>query len=489
MRGKLEIGNSRSQITELRPEIFDLLRYELSYLAGEPGERRHLQKDGSVKVSYWDGFRRLMTTKGVFPSGLVPRALRLLRKWKVGVEMIDRRQRPEDSVPLWKMPDDFSLRDYQEEAVQEAQKIGRGVIDSPPRTGKTIMMADLVRRVSDRTVITAPTEAIARQTMDRLLELFAENEWTGQGNCSDDFFLLTGGPPKSVKQQRKAKKARVFIATAATAAAMPEAWWERIRCLIVDERHHQAAKTYHQINDLAVNAYYRWGFTGTNYRSKPGEQVALEACLGRIVASYGIQEMTQRGVLVPGEVEFWTVDFPGVSRLKFKNAYPKGIVQAEPRNELVAQAAGQLQRDGRKVLILVHQIKHGTRLAELIRGSVFVQAADGSEVRAAVAKLDRGDITCLIGSPVVGEGLDCPAADALIYPKGYMARVTHTQDTFRVLTGGEGKRPAKIIDFVDRQNKTLLDHSVERMRNYVSMGLKVSVRNVGVDMRQLSITM
>lgn len=487
-RVEIEMGNTHSRITGLRPDLFKLLRYELSYLDGEPGERRFLQPDGSVKLSYWDGYRRLLTKEGLFPTGLVPRATRLLEKWSVGYELTDRREHLTEGMPRWKMPSDLKLRDYQKHACDRAMELGRGVIDSPPRTGKTIMMAELIRRVASPTVVTAPTEAIASQTYEKLLELFAENDWTGHGDCSADFMLLTGGKPKTNKARKACKRAMVFVGTADTIATMPESWWDQIQCLIADERHHQAAKTYRTINRAARNAYWRWGFTGTNYRSKQGEQVALEACLGRVVCEFGIQEMTERGVLVGGQVFFWPIDGHGIRAAKFRKAYPEGIVQHELRNRMVVWCAREAVSQGRKVLILVHRIEHGETLERALSGSRFVQGADKSEVRAAVKQLDSGELKCLIGSPVVGEGLDCPAADCLIYAKGYKARVTHTQDTFRVLTASKVKRNALVFDFADRHNYMLLQHSVERMKNYLSLGLECRVlRNLPVDLDQLTL--
>jgi superfamily II DNA or RNA helicase len=198
--------------------------------------------------------------------------------------------------------------------------------------------------------------------------------------------------------------------------------------------------------------------------------------------------MILRKVLVPGRVIFCPIDFPGMKSLKFSQAYREGIVDAPIRNQMIAYLAGEMVRGGRKVLILVHHLPHGEQLQQMIAGSRFVQSADGPEVRKAVAQLDAGEIRCLIGSPVVGEGLDCPAADCLIYAKGYKAKVTHTQDVFRVMTAVDGKSDAMIIDFADRHNKTLLAHSVERMKNYLGMGLACSVDpNLELDAAQGSL--
>lgn len=478
---KLEIGNANSKISELTKDQFRLLEYELQYRVSDPIESHSLDAKGNVKINHWDGFKRLMNKKGVFPSGLIPRVIRLTRKWGWVVSVTDLRRRPDDPLPIWRFPENFVLRDYQLDAVNAAEKVGRGVIDSPPRTGKTVMMAELVRRVADYTVITAPTRAIASQTYDVFLSLFGQNDWAGEKDCSQDFYLLTGGAPISVKERRLFNQAKVFIATAETAANMPGEWWEKIQCLIVDERHHQAAKTYHTINKLAVNAYYRWGFTGTNYRSDPGEQLALEACLGRIVAQFSIQEMKRRGVLVGGQVYFVPIYFRGMRSLYFKEAYNQGVVSCNYRNQAAAVMAQKLLLQGRRVLILVHRIKHGQELQRLLQGSVFVQGEDGEMVRQAVFQLNQGKINCLIGTSVVGEGLDCPSADALIYVKARKAKVTHTQDVFRVLTGGHGKKDAIIIDFADRHNRHLEDHSVERMRNYINLGLKVGIYEKALD--------
>lgn len=486
-RAKLHIHNSRSQIEGLRDDVFALLRYELSYPVAEPGMRAYSQADGSVKGVYWDGYARLMTKAGTFPSGLVPRAIRLLRKWQVGVEVRDCRKRPEEAVPRWSMSEEFKLRDYQLEACEAAERMGRGVIDSPPRTGKTVMMAELCRRVADTTVITSPTVPIAKQTHAALLELLVNHgQGWSEGKPAWDFYLMTGGPPKSFKAKREAGRAVVYVCTAETAVAMSKEWWRKVRCLMVDERHHQAAlKTYGKMNDLATEAYWRWGFTGTNFRSNPAEQVALEACLGRSCASFSIADMRNRGVLVPGRVEFRTFEaLPIPASTKFDKVYPRGIVRCQERNAQIADAALRLLEDGRRVLILVNRIEHGERLAAMGPGWRFVQAEDGDDVRKAVVQLDSGEISCVIGSPVVGEGLDIPTADALIYAKGMKARVTHTQDTFRVLTGGGGKKDAVVVDFVDRHNVKLLEHAISRMRNYVEMGLTVTIDNQGAPRSQ-----
>jgi superfamily II DNA or RNA helicase len=471
----LVIGNARARWEGLPESIFKLLRYELSYQVAEPGVRVYMDDSGNARQVWWDGFTSLLRQGRWMPAGLAPRALRLLQKWGFDAGVVDERIRPPDADPRWSFPSSFALRDYQLEAVDAAWARGRGVIDSPPRTGKTVMMLELLRRAACRSVVTAPTIQISAQTYAKARELFGD---TG------DFFLLTGGMPKTRKAMLAFKAASVFIATADTAVAMPGSWWRGIECLIVDERHHQAAKSYHTINDLAERAYFRWGFTGTNYRSDAREELALEACLGETVASFTIEDMRRRRVLVPARVIFRTPMCRKISdSAKYSSAYLRGVVQDRARNADVAAAAKELIAAGRRVLILVHQIQHGKALEGLIPASRFIQAADGPEVREVIAQLDQGTIRCVIGSPVVGEGLDIPAADALVYAKARRARVTHTQDVFRVMTASPGKEFALLVDFADRHQEGLLEHSLERLRNYLALKCSVKILDTAAPKR------
>lgn len=476
----ITVGNSRSRVQGLGVDLFRLMRYELSYRDGEPGQRRHLNAKGAVEVVYWDGWRTLLDFGGEFPSGLVPRMIRMLRKWQVPYDLRDARHKPSDPLPRWAKPES-KLRDYQDTACLQALQVGRGVIDSPPRSGKTVMIEHLVHAVggAGKVVIISPTDAIARQTYERLVKAFADREWSGTiRDCSTDFYALIGGLPKTLKEKSAFAKATVFVGTAATAVLLDKKWWLDVITLITDEHHHQAADTYQKINDRAVNAYYRWGFTGTNFRSQTKENLLLEAALGRTIASYSIKQMIDRGVIAPMKVDFWPMpDVFGCKSFSGRDAYDRGIVNCEIRNRYVAYAATKLVEVGRKVLVLVNRIEHGKSLAGRIEGARFVQGGDGGEVGKAVADLHSGKIKCLVGSPVVGEGLDCPAADALVYAKGYQARVTHTQDALRVSTKSAGKTAALVVDFVDRHNPTLLDHSVGRMRNYTAMHAEITIRD------------
>jgi superfamily II DNA or RNA helicase len=76
------------------------------------------------------------------------------------------------------------------------------------------------------------------------------------------------------------------------------------------------------------------------------------------------------------------------------------------------------------------------------------------------------EVKILIGTQLLGEGVDLPSADALVYAHGKSAKVSLIQNIYRVGTAVEGKDHAIVVDFADRHCAGLLKHSVTRAETY-----------------------
>ena len=78
---------------------------------------------------------------------------------------------------------------------------------------------------------------------------------------------------------------------------------------------------------------------------------------------------------------------------------------------------------------------------------------------------ESGAVPILIGSPVLGEGIDFDAAvDCLIVADAKKAPINLLQKVGRVLR--KGNRILSVHDFVDDNHKYLKKHSVERLNIY-----------------------
>lgn len=465
----LAVKNDRTELIGADELFLHILDKELRY----PSQLAQYQvEDISIPSDDgWDGWVRMLHRRKTGPpwvaTGLLPYVQRVAERFGFAVSLDDRRERPEEGFPeLVRIP----LRDYQEEAVKEAVRAGRGVLDMPPRSGKTRTMCEIVRRVALPTVWMAPTDRIVKQTVETLTGFFGRgfaDQIIGADNYLD------------------ALKLSVVVCTAATAGRLPLEFYASRQCVAIDEFHHAAASTYRHVMSMCNHIYYRYGMTGTFFRSG-ADIMALHAMLSNTIYKVTSEELLRRGYLVPTYVAFVPVIAPhlrGVSNT-FNAGHGKfGIHEHVGRNQLVGYCALTLLKAGRRVLILVGTKKQGRLIQDILLNFVRSDAGPGRRefkpVEFVSTDVDRPkqarvldsfekgeEVKILIGTSLLGEGVDMPSTDALVYARGEQAEVGLTQAMYRVSTAVEGKKQALIVDFADRHNRHLMKHSRERLRVY-----------------------
>lgn len=458
LTAKIHMGNSTSVVafpgigapedprTALAAQCIDSLRYDLSF-EFDP-ESPHA------------GTFHLITPTGIFASGLVPRVQRLLAKYMVPCEVLDTRKEPQDELPLWLADKQVTPRDYQLRFVERAFTLTRGVIDSAPRSGKTLSGILLIDRNPLPTLWIAPTKGIVKQTLAQIHRTLP--------GVKAIMLLGEGSKAEKVFARSRAAEQLVVVTTPQTALKLPQSFWQTRRMLIADEVHHAAGMQWQEINMLAEPVYYRFGMTGTHFRSDPASEVMMHSIISGVIGKITAEELVARGLLAPCDVLFVPIEAPRVRDFDLDVQYRFGITYHEYRNAIAAWAARQCVSAGRRTIMLIRLKAHGEKLAELLPEATYVNGEDSDATESAIAKFNDGKIPILIGTSVLGEGRDLPAADALIYAKGYKASVTVTQDVFRVLTGHVGKRNGVVVEFADRHASHLLRHSLARARLYAA---------------------
>jgi len=470
-----EVTNSRTNIYGADPYAlwhFDLeTRYPTA--VAEATAKGFVLPDQDPENPGWDGWVRLLhqpkTMLPWVPTGLLPRLKRLCKKMQFVYEVHDKRLRPEEGFP--EFPTETIIdRDYQLDAADAAVKIGRGVLDMPPRSGKTRTMCEIHRRIALPTLWLAPTDRIVRQTHEVLERFFGKHY----------AMHLVG-----TAEEAKAAGMQVVVCTAATAAMLSPEFYKTREVIIVDEYHHAAAKSYHtDIFKKCDHVYYRFGMTGTFFRSG-NDELALHALLSHVIYKVTSQELLNRGYLVPTKVAFLPVLSPrlrGMPDNTYQGGHGKyGIQEHKPRNQLVTWATTTLYQTGRKVLVLVGTKKQGRALEHMIKAFIrpppagcefksveFISTDTPRPIQGRIIEsfLESQEVKVLIGTSLLGEGVDLPSADALVYARGEKAEVTLTQNAYRVCTATPGKEVAIIVDFADRHNKKLMSHSLERLGVY-----------------------
>lgn len=401
------------------------------------------------------------------PAGLTPHVEALARYYGLPVHVTDLRQRPEDQLPLWSVSADW--RAYQDRVHRQVVRHPVGIIDAPPRSGKTIMAARAIDTLNLRSVIVAPSVQIVRQTYDVMRKIFG-----------DDFVSRIDGDAKGSQSD---PERQIVVTTAPSAVKLPKEWWDRRDVLIVDEFHHSAAETYHQINMLAENIYYRYGFTGTHFRTGD-DRLAMEAVCSFVLSKIEVPYLVENGWLAAPKVFFLPSDakprrtrrwdktrLPDGSYEEvelsggtvFREAYKRGIVDCEERNARVVKTATDLYENGIPTIVLTRQRKHAQELGDRIPGSVVVMGGKNALTSESIRDFLKGRHDVLVGTTVIGEGVDVPRAAALVYASGGSDGVQMMQSYFRPLTAAQDKTVGRIYDFVDSHHRMLARHSNERM--------------------------
>jgi superfamily II DNA or RNA helicase len=472
----LELGNVLTRVSGLTWES----KTYLESLTSVPTPTAGMQEGGwsppeaSVGETFWNGYERLCRFPspglGVLPTGLVP----LVQTRMHARVTADYRKRPEHGVPERGA---IPLRDYQGKATEEAWKVGYGVFDMVPRAGKTRTLLEVLRGIALPAVWIAPTTNIVSQTVAAAVEFFGKN-WMV--------------PVVGVGQAMAATSAPVVICTAATAAALPQAFFDSRMVLVMDEIHHCAARSWRAITSKTHHIFYRFGMSGTFMRSGEDE-LAMHSVLSNVLCKVTAEELVKLGFLVAADVVFLVVKGQRLSvpagRTFQAGAGKLGIYEHSYRNNLAVWSAATLWSRKKQPLVLVGTKAQGNEINDRLQnwlpasgqypGSAFVstnRTADwcGDTIRAFVEK----KFPVLVGTSMVGEGTDLPSADALVYAIGSKAEVPHTQAAYRVATAVPGKSRAVIVDFADQHHDTLSRHSSERLETYFNQPIfKVSVLN------------
>lgn len=383
------------------------------------------------------------------PAGLTERVVDIAnyytsQGYPCSVEVHDKRERPEDGYPWFSIRADW--RPYQDFIHERVLAGGTGVIDAPPRSGKTLMAARAVDVLAQPMIYIAPSVAIVAQTYATFVRIFG----------SELVARYDGAEKGDIDKP-------IVIATVQSAVKLPKVWWLTRRLLVIDEFHHAAADTYYQINDLAEAVYYRLCWTGTHWRTGEDE-LAMEGICSRVLASVSVEYLVQQGWLAMPYVCFVPFRAPPFAAADWLEAYQRGIVDCDARNELIVSYAHQLCDEGHQVIVLTNRRAHADYLGSCIREAEVAKGGQGALTSKTVQRFIGAQFPVLVGTSVIGEGVDVPNASALIYAGGLGDSVQMMQSYFRPLTANAGKTHGRVYDFRDLHHPTLQRQAEDRIR-------------------------
>lgn len=343
----------------------------------------------------------------------------------------------------------FKYVEHQIRALNAMLTKTRGIIKATTSAGKTEIIIAFIKLSGLKTLVIAPKVDLANQIKDRI-----EKSGLNVG-------VMTGKTKTYAGEQ-------VCVSTPQMALSMADREFD---CIICDECHHCASKTYQDFLK-ATKAKVMFGFSATPDTNQI-DFFKIRQFFGDIIVDINAKELLENDVIVFPEIKFITMsqfntqDWPTASDLCIMN-------NAERNNKIKSLC----ETNPQPALVLIRNIEHGEALNKTIPNSVFLSGSDSNEYRDEIfKKFENKEIPVLIGTiGILSEGVSINAIRTLIIAQGGKSDIISTQSLGRALRkDGDSKTKAVVYDFMDVGNRFTEKHSKQRAVTYAKIGFPVHI--------------
>lgn len=359
-------------------------------------------------------------------------------------QIVDRRRKaPFD----YKIKFIAKLRPYQQKLVDDFLERKYGLIEAPPRTGKTLLLLYIGLMLGQRMILLAHQHEFLQQFI-----------WHIEGNEEEGIPKCTNLPEI---QERVGKKLYGFPKT--------DEDWETMQFMVctyqqfaskengnrrfkklarnvgtvaVDEVHRAGASVFARVISRFYTAY-RFGVTATVDR-KDGRQWIFKRVIGPIVAKTVIEALTPKvfiketGIKLRSIPKNWTYMMQALAR-------------SAPRNKLLVDRVLRDVKAGHSVIVPLQFVKHIHEIVKMINeahGSIIAKAFTGGsgqknkDLRKAIlAEAKRGEVKVVVGTrSLLQLGLNVPRWSCIHTFMPIANEPNYKQETKRICTPMEGKR-------------------------------------------------
>lgn len=455
-------NNIYAQIVDCTPQERKLATALMTF----PVEGAHFTR--AYKRGVWDGKKRLVNYRGVFPAGWVGPLRTHLAEHKHRLEVVLDLPAPiPDIKPFYDLKD-IELYDFQREAVEAMLREQRGVLKAATSSGKTetaiAAIASVMghgRRPPYRGLWVTHTKDLMRQTIERIGK---RAPWVKTGQWGDNVKspnLMTVAIVNSVSRALKKKDGDVTR------------WLAEMDFVVFDEAHLGSSPSLQLVAEACTGASFRWGLSATPGLGKDLDNAQLISITGNIIYEISAAMLVERGLVAEPHIMFLRHGAkPLPAELDWNKAYLLGIVENKARNIAVCKAAIRAANKGFPTLVLVVQKKHGITLARALSQFLpteYLSGDDSLERRvAAVKRFREGDSHILVATTIMDVGVDIPIIGAQVLAGGMESSVRTYQRIGRGMRKKDGKSKVFVFDFVDTHQRYLHKHYRKRYGDCVA---------------------
>jgi len=454
---KIHINIINSKIQTDNPKILEAL-YEL-YSFKIPGSEYSL----AYKRRNWDGKRHFISRVGVFKTGLLDRVVKDLNKIECTPELVHMPIFPIHTANNWQIQD-FKYYDYQEELILKGINRKRGIIKSPTGSGKTLIMAGLVKALAgQKMVILFNAKQLLKQTYDFFTK---DCRLDNIGICFGEGYI----------------DGDIMLCTVQSIERILDTHLQKTKVLMVDECHEFAnGKTTLAAINSFPNAEYRIGFTAT----PPSDKIPkynLEGAFGPVWEIVSTADLIDSGKLTKPIIQLVERSYTasGVDEdMPYPEVYDEYIVNNDLRNKVIREITDDIRKRFKRarILILTKSLDHGRALENLLGESCeFLEGANSIGDRYKAISRFRGSRSAriLIGTKILQTGINIEEITHFINARGMKSEIATLQALGRALRRHDSKDRVYVYDFLDKE-KYLRDHSLARQRHYKKEGHETKI--------------
>lgn len=360
----------------------------------------------------------------------------------------------EADLPV-QMGQTIELRDYQQEATENLQKMREdgktiALLYHATDVGKTITAATDAKAVGGRTLFLVNALKLASQAKETFAKVWPEatlGEYTGS--------------------QKDMTQTVIFATVQSISKGLEKFSPTDFDYLIVDECHHAAANTYQKIFTY-FHPKFILGLTATPERSDGEDMLEL---FQNVAHKMDLKTAVERGVLVPircirvkTNIDLTNVRINGI---KYNSQDLESKLFIPERNQLIVDTYLKYV-NGKKTVIFCASVDHAAEIAKLLRDNgVKAEAVSGRDrvgIRDKILKdYETGSTNVLCACDLLNEGWDSPHTTVLFMARPTMSKTIYMQQLGRGTRRCPGKDDLLVIDFVDNANMFNMPYSLHRV--------------------------
>ena len=346
-----------------------------------------------------------------------------------------------EAHPISLRPDGWSLRPYQEQAVDGFWHGGSGVVVLPCGSGKTLVGAAAMARSQTTALVLVTNTVAARQWRDELLARtsLTEHEVGEYSGSRKEIRPVTIATYQVLTTKRKGAYTHLDLFDARD--------WGLI---VYDEVHLLPAPVFRMTADL--QARRRLGLTATLVR-EDGREHDVFSLIGPKRYDAPWKDIEAQGYIAPAECTEIRVTLPESYRMAYAVAEPDEryrLASCAPVKDTVVEDLVR-RHAGERVLVIGQYLDQLDGLAERLDAELITGQTTVARRQRLFAAFRTGELTRLVVSKVANFSVDLPEAGVAIQVSGtFGSRQEEAQRLGRVLRAKRDGRAAQFYTVVAR---------------------------------------